>query len=164
MLKKLSVFVVVLAAALAPVSPAAAWEQVCVKLPRGKAAFSANFTVVHTFWTPWGLPSQYTLPDGRTERLPGRLRPSQRRNVGYGVESSSIAAGQSRCVDIAGVAQGDPFIVFIDPGLGKHTLCATHPSNPDRWYFQTNRPYRTLWYEAWGAIWSPKCEFKYESN
>ena len=25
-------------------------------------------------------------------------------------------------------------------------------------------PYRTLWYEAWGAVWSPKCEFKYESN
>ena len=168
MLKKLSVFVVVLAAALAPVSPAAAWQQVCMKLPLGKAAFSATLNVVHGFNPALGIPTAYRAHGQNYHHgLPGELGPFERPNPANGLITSNgyILANQSKCVDISEVPEGDYFIVYVDPSWnGNARLCATHPSNPHRWYAQTRRPYHTLWYEAWGAVWSPECEFKYESN
>ena len=167
MLKKFVPFVFAFAAMLLPTAPAAAWDEVCMKLPLGKAAFSATLNVLHGFRAEWGVPSAYDIPGERYRGgVPSELGPSQSHNPADGlITSGSIVANKSKCVDISGVREGEPFIVYVDPGWsGSARICATHPSNPDRWYFQTRRPYRTLWYEAWGAVWSPKCEFKYESN
>ena len=167
MLKKLLPLAVALAAMLAPTAPAAAWERVCMKLPLGKAAFSATLNVLHGFKTEWGIPNSYDVP-GKSHRggVPRELRAPDYHNPADGlITSGVIAANRSACADISAFPPGTPFVVYVDPTwAGNARVCATHPSNPDPWYLQTNRPYSTLWYEAWGAVWSPKCEFKYESN
>ena len=167
MLKKIVPFIFAVAAALLPAAPAAAWEQVCMKLPLGKAAFAATFTVVHGFWAHWGIPNAYNVPGERLRRpVPPELNPYEGHNPADGaIVSGSIVVNKSKCVDISGVENGEPFIVYVDSGwYGAIRLCETHRNNPDKWYFQQNRPYRTLWYEAWGVASSPKCAFVRESN
>ena len=156
MLKNLIAFAVVFAAMLAPAAPAAAWGQVCMKLPLWKTWFAGHLTVVPV----------YEPEKGAESLLPSGGYPLYERHVPAPNEivSRRIQVNQSKCVDIRTIPYGTPFIVYIHVVEGKARLCETHPDNPEQWYVRTDRPYRTLWYEAWGASMHPKCKFVYESN
>ena len=174
MQKKIIPFVFAAIAVMLPTTPAAAWEQVCMKLPFGKAWFAGYLVVAHGFDTEIGLPTLYRIEgkEFHSGWLP-QLGGSGEENIADGkVASGRIFTSQSKCVDISGVSNGTPFIVYVatadtgdgDPSDTPAALCETHPSNPDQWYLQTTRPFRTLWYDAWGAAWAPRCKFVYESN
>ena len=166
MLKKFIPIVFAAAAVMLPTAPAAAWEQVCMKLPLWKTWFAGTLNVLHGFRAGDEIPSSYVGPDGVLQPVPAELHNSQGHNRADGlITSGSIRVNQSKCVDISGVAEGEPFLVYVDIGTYRGArICATHPSNPDWWYLQTRRPYRTLWYEAWGDAGSPKCAFKHEAK
>ena len=156
MLKKLIPLAFAAAAALLPTSPAAAWEEVCMKLPLWKTWFAAHLTAVPVY-----------NPDRGVDRLmPTRGYPLYERHVPAPNEivSRRIQVNQSKCVDIRTIPYGTPFIVYAHVVEGTPRLCDTHPHNPEKWYVRTNSPYRTLWYEAWGSSSNPKCKFVYESN
>ena len=164
MLKKIAVLAFA-AAAMLPAAPAGAWEQVCMKLPLWKTWFSGNFHIVYDFHTYLGeLPDSYYVRETRSSTaLPEELNASSRvRADGY-IKSSSMHVNQTKCVDISEISQGDAFFLYFQPDLGKAVLCETHHSNPDKWYHQTNRPYRTLNYESTGSAAHPKCRYTHES-
>ena len=165
MLKNFIAFAVVLAATLAPAAPAAAWERVCMKLLLGKAWFAAeNLTVLHGFDPDLGYPNSYLVDGVASGWVPESLGRSGNYNPAEGASiSTSFAVNQSRCVDISGVEVGKPFMVYLTVDNGPARNCETHSSNPNWWYVQTERPYRTLWYEAQGSVWTPKCKFVYEN-
>ena len=180
MLKKIIPIAFAAAAMLLPAAPAAAWEQVCMKFPFGKAWYAGYLVVVHGF-IPHSLPTMVllsgTLVHGKKERLKPGIGTNRnnraiagRENIAVGgkIVSGRIHAAQTRCVDISEIPEGDPFIVYVDTAEtgpdGAAHLCETHSSNPNGWYLQTNRPYRTLHYDAWGASWAPRCKFTHEYN
>ena len=164
MLKKIAVLAFAVAAAL-PAAPAGAWEQVCMKLPLWKAWISGNFHVVYDFSTHLGkLPLSYQEPGASRMSIPGELRGDTRVPPARGhVGSSTIHVNQTRCANISEIPQGKPFFIYFSPHLGTPALCETHSSNPDKWYHQTNRPYRTLNYESTGTTLHTKCRFTHES-
>ena len=156
MLKKFAILIFAAAAMLLPAAPAAAWGEVCMKLPSWKTWFAGHLTVVPV----------YDPERGADRLLPSRGYPLYERHVPAPNEITSrrILVNQSKCVDIRTIPYGTPFIVYIHVVEGKARLCETHPSNSDPWYHRTDRPYRKLWYEAWGTSSNPKCKFVYESN
>ena len=167
--KKIIPLVFAFALAVLPVNGAAAWERVCMKLPLWDTGYAAKFVVIHGFPAAEGLPTHQDLPGtSRDAPLPetvgGDTRNGRRVVAAGGVSSGVFIVNQTRCVDITGIAEGTPFIVYVAPEGGHARLCETHRSNPDPWYFQTSRPYRALNYEAWGTTFNAKCEFKYESR
>ena len=162
MLKKIAVLAFA-AAAILPAAPAGAWDQICMKLPLWKAWVSGNFHVVYSFPTSSGkVPSSY-YTNNTAALLPKSLQGSDRVHARGHVGSSSIHVNQTRCVNISKIPHGDAFILYFEPHLGTAALCETHHSNPNKWYNQTNRPYRTLNYETTGAAGAPKCRYTHES-
>ena len=165
MLKKIAVLAFA-AAAMLPAAPAGAWDQVCMKLPLWKAWISGNFHVVYDFPTYLGkIPDSYRVwaPGGGHEVIPRALGGDSRLLAEGHIGSSTIHVNQTRCVDISKILQGKPFFIYFSPHLGTATLCETHSSNPDKWYHQTNRPYRTLNYESTGTTGHARCRFTHES-
>ena len=168
MLKKILPFIFAFAAMALPVNGAAAWERVCMKLPLWKTGYAAKLVVVHGFPTEDGIPTHQDIPGtSRDAPLPESLGGNSRNGrvvAAGGVSSGVFAVNQGRCVDITGIPEGAPFIVYVQPEGGTARLCETHPSNPDPWYLQTTRPYQTLQYEAWGTTFNAKCKFTHEFN
>ena len=166
MLKKIAVLAFA-AAAMLPAAPAGAWDQVCMKLPLWKAWFSSNFHIAYDFPTASGkIPgSYYTKKTGRRGAidLPKGLNGSRDISANGRIDSPSVHINQTKCADISEIPQGKPFIVYIHPHSGNPAVCETHHSNPDKWYYQTNRPYRTLNYETTGVAGRPKCRYTHES-
>ena len=167
MLKKITVLAFA-AAVLLPAAPAEAWEQVCMKLPLWKTWFAGYGRVVYDFPTASGeIPSAYRPKKGgaqlRLHRLPNDLNGSADVVAEDQVRTPTIHVNQTKCVNISKVAQGKPFIVYFHPDFGRAVLCGTHQSNPDKWYHQTNRPYRTLNYETTGTTFNATCRFTHES-
>ena len=169
MLKKLPSLILAAAMMAFPAAPASAWERVCMKLPLWKTGYAAKFAVIHGFPAEQGIPTHQELPGtSRNAPLPESLGGDTRNNRSVvargGVTSGVFAVNQTRCVDITGIAEGTPFIVYVAPEGGHARLCETHRSNPDPWYIQTNRPYSALHYDAWGTTFNPKCKFVYEAR
>ena len=134
-----------LALTVAPVAPAGAWDQICVKLPLWKTWFAARFVI------PYGF---------RPEINPRTNIVSQKKH-----STRVLNANESQCVDITNIQPGELFYVKVFPLEGKGIVCDTHPSNPKDYYAQTgDRPYTTLHYEAWGTSLHPRCKFIRESN
>ena len=158
MLKKIIPAVAVAAAMLLPAAPAAAWEQVCMKLPLWKTWFALeSFHVAYEFDPSIGRPTGYHVHE--------EVEGSRHNPAAGNIRGPYIAVNQSKCVDISGLAEGTEMMIYIAvSGVTKYRVCETHPANPDWWYVQSDRPYRTLWYEAWGSTANPKCKFTYESN
>ena len=180
MLKKITPFLLAvltaLTLALAPAQNAAAWDRVCMHFPLWKTWYAGRFYVTHTFQgRPGKVPNSVYLGSGYRVRvrLPhfGReTDPAPNAHANSQIVSSDISANKSACVDIRGIPNGQPFFVHVGSFFGGsgptgegNVLCKTHRSNPNPWYTQQNRPYKTLWYHAWGVVRSPKCEFKHES-
>ena len=170
MLKKITVLAFA-AAAMLPAAPAGAWDQVCMKLPLWKTWFSANFHIVYDFSTASGrrYPTPTVCGRQKTGRR-GAIDHPQGRWEGTGdisangrIDSPSIHVNQTKCADISEIPEGRPFIVYIHPHSGHPALCETHRSNPDKWYHQQTRPYRTLNYESTGVAGRPTCKFARES-
>ena len=166
MLKKIAVLAFA-AAAMLPAAPAGAWDQVCMNLPLWKTWFSGNFHVVYDFSTALGeIPGSY-YPEERGSRgsigLPKELNGSLNVRANGQIRSSSVHVNQTKCVDISKIPQGEPFIVYFHADFGRAVLCGTHRSNPDKWYHQTNRPYRTLNYKSTGTSLNTRCEYTHES-
>ena len=170
MLKKFIPAIVAAVFALTPVHTADAWDEVCVHFPLWKTWFSGKFIVVSGF-------------DSENDSLPAKFGPNLNRPRDFSdlidnttddtargaVYSSKMVVNQSRCVSIRDVDVDERFFVFIladsasiSSSVG--VVCETHSSNPNRFYHQTNRPYRKIWFESWGAVWSPKCKYTHESN
>ena len=172
MLKKCIPLVFAAVAALAPVRAANAWDEVCVKLPLWKTWFSAKFAVVHDFdqSADGSLPAKHPLsPGSRPHDFSDVIPNSTDTDAKSAVYSGKIAVNQSRCVDISGIPNGEPFFVFVlvdsaSISSSSGVVCETHPSNPNRFYNQQNRPYSKMWFESWGPVWGPKCKFTNESN
>lgn len=167
-----------LAASFSAAPAAVAWDKVCVRLPLGKAWLVPQLHIISHF-PAWdtrrnvqldhlpgvangethvnheaGSRYDYDLPDGlggdRGVRASGPF-----------METGGILAGQSKCLDISGFPDGTAFFAYVSTAFAS-ALCETHSSNRFRYYLQTDRPYREMWYEAWGAEWSPNCEFTHE--
>ena len=175
MLKKLNscfvAFAAALTLALTPAQDAAAWERVCLKLPLWKTWFTADMHVVHSFkGVPGKVPNAvFHGPTGEPrkwlESLPDFGKRTDHRWQGRAdgqIISRGIAANQERCVDIRHIPVGQPFFVYIYAHLGRNLLCETHHTNSNPWYYQRNAGYRDIVYEAWGAVHSERCEFRYE--
>ena len=167
MLKKITVLAFAIAAVL-PAAPAGAWEQVCMKLPLWKTWFSGTFHVVYDFpTTPGGdLPGKYSIrgmSKFSTQRVPGELEGNSDIIASGHIDSPGMHVNQTKCVDIREIPEGNPFIVYFDAHFGIGALCETHQSNPEKWYHQTNRPYRTLNYESTGTTLHVKCKYTHES-
>ena len=167
MLKKIAVLAFA-AAAILPAAPAGAWDQVCMNLPLWKTWFAGSGYVVYDFPTASGkIPGSY-YPEKEGARLrplplPKDLNGSADVIAQDQVRTSTIHVNQTKCVNISKIPQGKPFIVYFLPDFGKAVLCGTHHSNPDKWYHQTNRPYRTLNYETTGTTFNAKCVYARES-
>ena len=175
MLKKIIPITVAAVAMLLPVAPAAAWDEVCLHL-RGSARtwFIGQLNIVHGFDAARGNPSSYPPPrprltiDLREKRVfmpwlngGGEADPNPAETR---LRSGNISANRTACESIAHLRPGEPFLVFLNTYRENKVLCETHESNPNDWYLQTNRPYRKIFFNAWGAEWSPKCHFNHESN
>ena len=131
-----------------------------MKLPIWHTWFAADFYVVYDFpATPGGrLPyyyydtdknSNYWIPPASAMTSPWSPRGR--------IKSANIAAGGSKCVSLAPVAEGKPFFVYVQTRVFTgYDVCSTHSSNPEKWYYQTNRPYRQLWYKSTGAAGAPQ--------
>lgn len=167
MLKKIAALAFALAVTQ-PLAPSAkAWDEVCVHFPIWKAAFLGNFGVVHGFSTAYGrIPNSYHDPDTNSFwKLPDDLGGWHGIRAGGAIMSGTFGANDTRCVSIRHLPEGEPFFVFVDPdGNPAAALCSTHGSNPNQWYLQQNRPYRKIWWEAGGAVWSPYCNYWRETN
>ena len=152
-----------------PLAPAAlAWNEVCVKLPFWRAAYVGKFHVVH------GFPDE---PDGR---LPGFYYDSDRgvysglphdfaddfdRQADGRITSAGISAGFHRCVSIRDLPLRTPFLVYVETTFASaYALCATHSSNPKKYYLRQGRPFLKIWFEATGPDGNPRCDYWKESN
>ena len=161
---------------------AVAWDKVCVRLPLGKSWLVPQLHVVSHF------PAWDTRRNIQLDHLPGVANGESHHNdrsgsrydydipSGFGVDrgvrasgplkrTGNILAGQSKCLDISDLPNGTAFFAYVSTtfaGGERHALCSTHSSNRFRYYLQTERPYREMWYESWGAEWSPNCEFTHE--
>ena len=167
MLKKCITILAFAIAAVMPAAPAAAWEQVCMKLPLWKSWYSGTFHVVYDFHTHLGVipNSFYVSKTHSSTQLPDALGGSTDVRADGQIDSATLRVNNTKCVDISRIRNGDAFFVYIKPDVGNAAaLCETHPSNPEKWYIQTSRPYRTLNYESWGGVAHPKCKFTHESN
>ena len=183
--RKFAAAVFIFAALFAPVHPAAAWDEVCMRLPLWKTGFAAHFHVVHAFnGEQPGLPiAVWRIVQSPDDHEWGEyVIPSIQRNIinggdlfnsdklAYGqIQSPDIRVNQTRCVNITGLRPNEPFFVLLNVHgkSGRYYLyCDIHPSaaavNP--WYNQTDRPYRKINFEARGVVGNPKCEFTHESN
>ena len=173
MLKKITSFMLAalttltLTLALAPAQNAAAWDEVCVKFPLWRTAFVGRFLVIHNHDFYAGAPS--FVPDRDYPRLSVPILKSvpgpRSRGARQALYSGDFTAGKSRCVSIRHVTNNSSFAVFAQTTWGQATtLCSTHSSNPNIWYNQQQRPYRKIWFEAWGAAGSPRCAYWRETN
>ena len=183
--RKIAAVVFAVAALFAPVHSAAAWDEVCMRLPLWKTGFAAHFHVVHGFdgdvpglpyavWADEEVEENYweggnVIPPLRDELINRRDLLNYQKTASDQVQSGAIRVNQTRCVNISGMYDGEPFFVLanIHGKAGKnYVYCEIHPSaaavNP--WYNQTDRPYRKINFEARGSVSSPKCEFTHESN
>ena len=79
--------------------------------------------------------------------------------------SPEVGAGRSVCKSIAGLPRGNALHRLHEHlQSGETGFVRNPPSNPEKCYLQTNRPYSKIWFHTWGAAWSPRCEFNNESN
>ena len=166
MLKKitplmLAVLTTALTLALAPAQDAAAWQRVCMKLPLWKAWYSAKFYVVYDFDTRNGrLPGLMLSKAGHVRiPLPSNLGGDPEKLAQAFRVSPTFAVNQSRCVSIKHLSYGSPFLVYVQVAGGTAAVCETHHTNPNPWYRKQKRPYKDLWYDAWGASLHPRCAF-----
>ena len=166
MLKKITA-AVVLTLSLTFTPAAVAWDEVCMKLPIWHTWFAADFYVVYDFPAiPGGRLPYYYYDTGRKSNywLPPGVGDEKSLVAKGRIKSDNIAAGGSKCVSLAPVAQGKPFFVYVQTRVFTgYDLCSTHSSNPEKWYHQTNRPYRQLWYKSTGVAGAPKCEYTHEA-
>lgn len=182
MKRKLATFAFALALSFLAAPVATAWDKVCAKAPVGKAWMIPQLHVVSHF------PAWDTRRNVRLEDLPGVANGETYYNdrsgsrYDYEVPSSfdvnpwvrasgplkrtgNILAGQSKCLDISDLPEGTAFFAYVSTTWfsgNRYGLCSPHSSNPFRYYLQTERPYREMWYETTGVEWSPKCEFTHE--
>ena len=174
MLKKLIPAFAAAVAMLTPVAPAAAWDEVCLHFRGGaKTWFIGQLNVIHGFDADRGMPTTYPHPTGKLDirgnpkrfRAPFAESSDDSNPADARLLSREVGAGASVCTSIAGLPEGTPFIAYMNTyNQAKRVLCSTHPSNPNKWYLQTNRPYRQIWFHTWGAAWSPRCVYSNESN
>lgn len=167
MLKKIAAFAFafVFAAALSPVRPAAAWDEICVHMPWG-TWYSGKFHVVHDFFTFSGeLPGSYQDSSGRHYNgLPKELGGSYRVRAQGFLSSPSLSVGRSACVSARDIPDGQAFFVYIQADIGAAALCSTHHTNPNQWYLQQRRPFRQIWWQVGGGVRNPHCNYWMETN
>ena len=170
-LKKILAVAAAFAAAMSllllPAPAAFAWNEVCVKLPFGQAAYVGRFHVVHGFPDrPDGrLPGYYRDPEEGARQLPGGVADDFSRQAAGRITSKNISAGFHTCVPLRDLRLRTPFFVYVQTALfTNHALCATHSSNSKKYYQQQHRPFLKIWFKAVGEFDAPKCEYWKESN
>ena len=175
MLKKIPPFMLAVAAALtlalAPAQDAAAWSRICMKLPLWEALFPGAMHVVFGFEPRPGKTPTRFYRGGRTQNLPDSLGGDSSMPPARGrMETKLLGAHEtSSCIRLSGrgikgsrINPDEPFFVYLQVHQGKAVRCKTHPSNPNPWYRQQKRPYRAIWFKAWGIPEHPQCEFTHE--
>ena len=171
MLKKIAAILTFAVAALMPVAPAAAWDEVCVHFPLWKTAFAGDFAVVYDYdFRGTGLPSHFPSrrysPSGGNLPIttPHHLINYKSKPATVATISGTFGAGKTRCVTIGKIRNGQDFTVFVRTTLGTVAHCSTHSSNPNKWYTQQQRPFRKIWWQSWGVVGSPTCQYWRETN
>ena len=166
MFKKITAALTFAVVALAPVAPAAAWEEVCMKFPLWKTAFIGFFSVIHDYQFQNGLPRSISSRNfkGADIQLPRHIANDKNPRTENVVFSGNFAANQSQCVDIRHIPNGQNFVVLVHTTWEAIAHCSTHSSNPNIWYTQQQRPFRKIWWQAWGAAGSPTCHYWRETH
>ena len=170
-----------LSASVAP--PAAAWDTVCVRFKIPYVWYSGRFRVFYGMnqvpkenygdYVGAALLQAASYSSQYDQLLGTDLNGVQVDYPEYNARgalpwSSVIVAGQTRCMPLEGVRDGEKFAVYVRPngaGNGVGLVCDTHPDNPNLYYHQQSRlPYRRIHYDAWGSVGEPRCAFTHESN
>ena len=183
-MKKIILAAFVAAILLAPVRGAVAWERACVSLPAG-TGYSGNFWVIHDFPEENGLlpavinnPSINQAYHHGEPREPVHVRiflhdknnadmknAFNRRKVAAGADKSDgVTAGQTECVDIEGIAEGEPFFLVFwvnGRGYGDNLLyCRPVGDFHDlKWQRQRKNGPAAIFFEAYGPRSAPACAY-----